>query len=191
MAPAAFDTDEQLRLALDYAATAKALFGTSDLSPLTTPECTPPSSPTLTSTLKAGLDPDFDFDITNTAVNTAHAQSTDAIPPVQASSTRPASQIDRRKAKKKLQSHANCSKQRQEARDATYANLKPRVQRKLGILRASEPLRTKIDSSRSSHVNTGFTGLDNRERQKKQYSLEDLVGEGSKFGFKLRTWDGK
>jgi len=193
LAPATFDTNAQLRLALDYAATAEALFGTSDLSPLTTPECTPPPSPTLTPTLKAGFHTNLDIDAAEARIN-AHAQSTDAIEENlsdQTPSTRPTSQRDRRKARKKSQSHANRSRQRQDARDASSASLKPRIQRRLNTLGASEPLRTEIDSAQSSHINTGFTGLDNRERHKKLYSLEELVGEGSKFGFKLQTWDGR
>ena len=192
IAPTTFDTELQVRLALNYAATAEALFGTSDLSPLTTPECTPPPSPTL----KPVFDTDEDVDTNTTDIRTepAHSGSSEIVGEnfsALSSTTRSSTQRDRRKAKKKLQGHANRSKRRQEARDATYANIKPRAQRRLGILGASEPLCTSIDSSKSSHISTGFTGLDNGERQKKLYSLEELVGEGSKFGFKLQAWDGR
>jgi len=193
MAPTAFDTNLQLRLALDYAASVEALFGTSDLSPLTTPECTPPPSP--------HLGPVFDTEVegletsaADVGTESAHSKPGGVVgenSSIPSSITLPSNPRDRRKVKKKLQSHANRSKRRQEARDASYANLRPRAQRTLGILGASEPLRTDIDSSQSSHVSTGFTGLDNGDRQKKLYSLEELVGEGSKFGFKLQAWDGR
>jgi len=184
MAPAAFDTKAQLQLALDHAAWAEALFGTSDLSPLTTPECTPPPSPT--------LNPASATDVEDLDIGTS--EPSDAIghnPSAQSTGTQSTSRKDRRKVKKKLQGHANRSKRRQEARDASYANLKPRTQRTVDILGASDPLRTNIDSSKSSYVSTGFTGLDNRDCQKKLYNLEELVGEGSKFGFKLHAWDGR
>ena len=193
MAPAAFNTKLQLRLALDYAASAEALFGTSDLSPLTTPECTPPPSPTLMLVFETEVK-DFDASTTKLRVEPAHTESSTVVGEnslALSSITRPSTPKDRRKAKKKLQGHANRSKRRQEARNASYANLRPRAQRALGILGANEPLRTEIDSSQSSHVSTGFTGLDNGGRQKKLYSLEELVGEGSKFRFKLQAWDGK
>ena len=74
MAPAAFDTKLQLRLALDYAASAEALFGTSDLSPLTMPECTPPPSPTSMLVFETEVK-DFDASTTKLRIEPAHTDT--------------------------------------------------------------------------------------------------------------------
>ena len=182
----------QLQLAL-HAASADALFDTSDLSPLTTPECTPPPSPTLKPAFATDVE-DFNIGTSDISITAVHTQLTEANGPnasTHSSSAQSNGPEHRRKAKKKLQGHANRTKRRQEARNASYANLKPRIRRRIDILGASNPLCTNIDSSKSSHVSTGFTGLDNGERQKKLYRLEELVGEGSKFDFKLQAWDGR
>jgi len=130
MALATFDTKLQLRLALDYATSAEALFGTSDLSPLTMPECTPPPSPTSTLVFETEVK-DFDASTTELRVEPAHTESSTVVgenSSALSSITQPSTPKDCRKAKKKLQGHANHSKRRQEAHDASYANLRPRAQ---------------------------------------------------------------
>ncbi|KZP02401.1 hypothetical protein FIBSPDRAFT_970041 [Athelia psychrophila] len=41
------------------------------------------------------------------------------------------------------------------------------------------------------HVKTGYQGARDKGGVKRVYTLPELVGEGSKFGFDLRKWDGK
>jgi len=56
MAPTLFDCELQLQRAIDYAATSGALFGSSDLSPLLSPDSTPPSSLTLRPPFETKID---------------------------------------------------------------------------------------------------------------------------------------
>ena len=58
-------------------------------------------------------------------------------------------------------------------------------------MKSSEPIRTANDANKASRVHTGYTGRDHGSRSKKLYTLDELIGKGSKFGFTLQKWDGK
>lgn len=49
---------------------------------------------------------------------------------------------------------------------------------------------TGFKTSSMPHTAPGYQGRNAKGAVKKVYSLEELVGEGSKFGFDLKRWDG-
>ena len=202
-----FDSLEELRSTLDHIALAESLFGTSELSPLSTPGVTPPPSPVLEATMDIDgggscLDNAAPLNL-NTSIRASpssqptYTHRTHPLDPEiasQAPSSTPlmyASGAERRKAKKKGQSHANRQKKRQTAREATYANIKVRPECVANFIDSSTPIYTDSEAKKASRINTGYTGRDDGGRSSKLYTLDELVGEGSKFGFKLQEWDGK
>ncbi|KZP33928.1 hypothetical protein FIBSPDRAFT_943028 [Athelia psychrophila] len=56
---------------------------------------------------------------------------------------------------------------------------------------AVEPQETGFTTTSMPHVKTGYQGARDKGAMKRLYTLPKLVGEGSKFGFDLRKWDGK
>lgn len=108
----AFDSSKQLKNTLDLVALTESLFGTSDPSPLSTPEATPLPSPILRPMEVDNLD---------------HPNHLQLETPIQASTSACPSYsnaTERQKAKNKKQSHAHRHKSRLKAHEATYANLK-------------------------------------------------------------------
>jgi len=207
-----FDSLKQLRHTLDHTALAESLFGSSELSPLSTPEPTPQSSPILQANMDIDEDGDGDGDRYLTHLNSTHLISKIFIPLApssiltthtrqahpETSAQAPSSTqsahatgAEHRKAKKKAQSHANRQKARQVAREATYANLKVRPECTAKFVHSSTPVLTDTDTKNASRVSTGYTGRDSGDRSSKLYTLDELIGEGSKFGFKLQKWDGR
>jgi hypothetical protein len=55
----------------------------------------------------------------------------------------------------------------------------------------ADPVSTALNASDLPAASTGYTAVLEKTHGKKVYRLEELVGEGSKFGFELRQWDGK
>jgi len=98
---------------------------------------------------------------------------------------------ERWKAKKKAQSHANRQKTRQMARESTYANIKVCPECTAKFVNSTTPVFTDSDTKNAKRINTGYTGRDSGDRSSKLYTLDELIGEGSKLGFKLQKWDGK
>jgi len=200
-----FDSIKELKCTLDHIALAESLFGTSDLSPLSTPGTTPQTSPVLQATMdidKAGgscLDDLMPLNLETPiqASSSSYAHPThplDLKTPTQSpSSTTPThlNGAERRKTKKKSQSHANRRKTRQMAREATYANIKVRPECTARFVNSSTPICTDSETKNASRVNTSYTGRDDGARSSKLYTLDELIGKGSKFGFKLQKWDGK
>lgn len=56
---------------------------------------------------------------------------------------------------------------------------------------AAEPQKTGFATASMPHVKTGYQGARDKGGAKRVYTLPELVGEASKFGFDLRKWDGK
>lgn len=74
---------------------------------------------------------------------------------------------------------------------ASYGTSRVRLKAKAHhVLRATE-FRTVLKTPKLRVAKTGWVGLrDHNEREDREYSLDELVGEGSKFGFSLKAWDG-
>ena len=204
----AFDSIQELRHTLDHIALAESLFGSLELLPLSTPGTTPRSSPVLRARMDIDDNGDGDFSKLTPLNLEAPAQASSSIHPAHVrreyplgpetttqapSSTQPmhANGAERRKAKKKAQSHANRQKARQTARESTYANIKVRPECTTKLINSSTPIFTNSDMKNASRINTGYTGRDGSDHSSKLYTLDELIGEGSKFGFKLQKWDGK
>jgi hypothetical protein len=56
-------------------------------------------------------------------------------------------------------------------------------------VKPSKPLKTMISIQATDMASTAYVGL-RAQHSKKIYGLEELVGQGSKFGFQLVPWDG-
>jgi hypothetical protein len=54
----------------------------------------------------------------------------------------------------------------------------------LGVKTALKPHKLKA-------TRAGFTAIRDSTGIKRVYSLDDMVGDGSRFHFKLKTWDGR
>lgn len=50
---------------------------------------------------------------------------------------------------------------------------------------------TQFATDAMPHTKTSYQGLRGSGAVKRVYGLEELVGEGSKFGMDLKHWDGK
>jgi hypothetical protein len=156
-------------------------------SPLTTPEPTPPPSPT--------EKPIF-FDDHNPPPFSSDHRS---VPGETASTS--AGRLENAGSKKygsnKKRSHAKRKRDRAEQRKEREAGVhpyevRPATRQKLhdSNLKAID---AKLDLTDISISAPGYIGLRNTEelKDKTAYRLDDLVGENSRFKFKLQKWDGR
>lgn len=58
-------------------------------------------------------------------------------------------------------------------------------------VRPAAPIQTQLDAEDLPHTRNAYTGWRDTDGHGKVYTLEELVGEGSEFGFKLERWDGR
>jgi hypothetical protein len=70
-------------------------------------------------------------------------------------------------------------------------SLKPRKRTVEHHIHPSSPLQTDLQTRNLRATKTGFTALRDTERIEGVYSLDELVGKKSEFGFDLKTWDGR
>lgn len=91
----------------------------------------------------------------------------------------------RKKARKKEQSHKRRQKSRQEtaAHQFSHHTSRPNVEKKYVVADHAE--NTEVNMANSKVARTAYVGLNDAVREKKTYALEELVGPGSKFGFRL------
>jgi hypothetical protein len=99
--------------------------------------------------------------------------------------------ISKASFRKKNRSHKNRAKRRKaEAHDLGYAPHRESVKRGLHKhVAPSNPLKTSLSIDASNMASTGYIGL-REQNSKKIFTLEELVGEKSKFHFQLIGWDG-
>jgi len=206
-----FDSFKELKHTLDYIALTESLFGSSELSPLSTPGMSPQPSPILRATMDIDggggrclddlhnpppLDIETPFQASSSSqpMHTHQTHSLNPEIPTRAPSSAPptdATGAERQKAKKKAQSHANRKKSRQMAREGAYANIKVRPECTAKFVNSSTPISTESETKNASRVSTGYTGRDDGGCSSKLYTLDELIGEESKFGFQLQKWNGK
>lgn len=97
-----------------------------------------------------------------------------------------------RKAKKKARSRENGRRRRAEQNEKKFSHYAPRPSTHDKYVEPSVPLRTAMETKDAQVASTAYVGLnDVRTREGHTWLLEDLVGESSKFKFKLVQWDGK
>ena len=67
--------------------------------------------------------------------------------------------------------------------------VKPRVINK--HVRPALAVDVKFDAMKLRHVKSAYTGGRFKGNAKRVYRLDELVGDDSKFKFRLETWDGR
>jgi hypothetical protein len=93
-----------------------------------------------------------------------------------------------RKAKGKAREKLK-AKQRRDA--APYGDfvVKPRLVNK-HIKKPDKSIRTRLNAMDMPHASTAYLGKRDSGGAKRTFRLEELVGEGSRYGFELRKWNG-
>jgi hypothetical protein len=98
---------------------------------------------------------------------------------------------DRRRARKKVQSHTHRSKQRQKIQQEFFSHHERQNSAYRKYVSTATPIVTPMSTANAPVTKSAFVGLDDRIRWRGQYKLEDMVSEGSIFKFRLQTWDGR
>lgn len=102
-------------------------------------------------------------------------------------------QAIRRAAKKqRSRSREHCRKLRAELNEAAFSRygVRPAVARK--HLDPAQALKTTMEAASAPVASTAYVGLnDCQTRNSHSAGLDELVGEGSRYGFKYIPWDGK
>jgi hypothetical protein len=93
---------------------------------------------------------------------------------------------------RKLRSKETRKLQRElEKATASYGEYQVRSKARAHHVLPAKEIRTSLQTRKLRVAKTGWIGLrDYDEREDREYSLDELVGEGSEFGFSLRAWDG-
>jgi len=152
------------------------------LSPLTSPDSTPSPTP------KA-------IAVDLPAVETAPAMEPLPVEKVAEALT----SLEKKKRKMKARSKKNKKQKRflakvKEMEENQFRD-GPAVREKAKskYLQEADLLFTKVDTAASRVTKSAYASVNvaNRVGSKVEYDLNDLVGEGSKFKFALKTWDGK
>ena len=111
------------------------------------------------------------------------------LPAQQVSKPRPAlSQIKNKKRKSKALK--KLKRQQDIIGSAHGGRLTARRHAALQHIQPSVPLQTNLQTHELSVTKAGFTAKRYKKQVKGTFTLGELVGEGSKFGFKLKCWDG-
>jgi hypothetical protein len=100
-------------------------------------------------------------------------------------------EISKASFRKKKRSHKNWTKgQQAEVHEMGYAPHRESVKRALHKhITPSNPVKTNLSVKKTDMVSTGYVGV-REQKSKKDYTLEELVGRNSRFGFHLMEWDG-
>jgi hypothetical protein len=100
-------------------------------------------------------------------------------------------EISKASFRKKKRLHKNQTKRRQaEVHKMGYAPHRESVKRVLHKhVTPSNPVKTNLSINKTNMASTGYVGA-REQKSKKDYTLEELVGRNSKFGFCLIEWDG-
>ena len=150
-------------------------------SPLSSPPCSLPSSPipappcSLSPALPSATKPSAHIPTTSQAVPTNLAMH----------------EISKASFRKKKQSHRNRTKRWQaESHEMGYAPHRESIKRALHKhVTPSNPVKTHLSIKKTDMASTAYIGV-REHKSKKDFTLEELVGKNSKFGFCLVEWDG-
>jgi hypothetical protein len=93
-----------------------------------------------------------------------------------------------RKAKGKAREKLKAKQRRDAAPYGDFA-IKPRLVNK-HIKNHAKPVKATINASDMPHASTAYLGKRDSGGTGRVFQLEELVGEGSEYGFELRKWDG-
>jgi hypothetical protein len=110
-------------------------------------------------------------------------------PSAQAPKRTPGSADDIRRKRRGNQKRA--MRRLEEKRAAPYGDyiVKPRIINK--YIRPAIAIDVKFDALKLRHTKSAYTGGRLKSAARRVYSLDELVGGGSKFKFKLEKWDGR
>lgn len=168
-----------------------------DLSPLTTPDSSPDSSPASLPTTSA-LEPlPTDLSLLATSNLFSSPPPTTHTAPLKKTelksngSKKCATKLERRKARQHAIQKAWRQKKRAEERDAidNHYVARPNAYRKHVLSAAS--IKSTWDASNAAVSKTAFVATRAKPRAKKQYRLDEMVGEKSKFKYRRVEWDGR
>jgi hypothetical protein len=96
-----------------------------------------------------------------------------------------------KKMRKLRSKRARQLRRERERLNAPYGAYQVRPRAKTHHILKAKEVRTDLITRKLRVTKTGWTGSrDTKEQEDRQYSLDELVGEGSEFGFKVETWDG-
>jgi len=157
------------------------------LSPLSSPGSTPPSSPgpasqqlLLTNVEEFQPQPPIPPEVT-----TPSATASMSYPPTPSAAGTSNRQAKLKKGSKIRRNRDRAIKKASES-FAAYQATSRLISRHID---GAQPISCKMTASELKNVaSTGFVGLDNGSRSKTLYKLEDLVGDQSRFGFRLQHW---
>jgi hypothetical protein len=188
---ASFDFESALELSIEK----EELFGYLDCgdigcglfsgSPLTSPEPTPPPSPFQQPTsLDSPLSPPEPLPMPGDSSSTAAGLPGEA------------KKADGRYRSNKTRSHAKRKRERANERKEREAGGQPydaRASTRLKHVHQSDPVEADVNLADIPISDPGYIGLrDAKElKDRTKYALDDLVGAGSHFKFKLLKWDGR
>lgn len=153
------------------------------LSPLTTPDPSPSTSPSAHAVDLPPASPTSPSFFPSTAPPPP-TSSTELDPPPS-----PANKTTKFNREKK-RGHRNRAKKRKRQLHEDPAQYETRPSTKAKYVRGSIPTTTGFDSRTIAIAGTGYVSS-KLPKSEKTYRLDELVGEASKFGFKLISWDGR
>jgi hypothetical protein len=176
-APAAganFDFDALLHQASD--AEADDDLGHYDIEPVI--DYLPSESPTAQSTASLPISPPLVSSSTTPFVPSRHA------PPKPGTA-----ESAYRKAKGKAREKVKAQQRKDAASYGDFA-VKPRLVNK-HIKKPGTAMHTSFNAADLPHASTAYLGMRDSGGSGRVFQLEEVVGEGSEFGFELRKWDGR
>jgi hypothetical protein len=140
------------------------------LSPLTTPESTPQNSPQRKMVSLPPLD-----ELESTPEKATGAKTSQ----------------ESRKRRKVLQGRKSAKKRKLEKKEQKLdaPNVRQKAHQKYKA--AAQPIHTAAKAADSLVAKTAYIALNRPAESKKAKGLQELVGEGSKYGFTLQKWDGQ
>lgn len=153
-----------------------------DLSPLTTPESSPESSPVVlaTDSLLEPLPPDLSL-----------LTPTKESKPKHSSDKKLSAKPDRRKARQHAAQKAWRKRKRAEKREEVGNHYVARVNAYRKHVQSAGSVKCAWDASKAAVSKTGFVAIREKKRARKQYRLDEVVGERSKHKFRKVEWDGR
>jgi hypothetical protein len=180
---------EELIGHLDSGETGCGLFSA---SPLTSPEPTPPPSPAQQPTLLDSEDlPSIGPILAPDPQRMPEDSSSTVVDPPDG-----AKKAERRYRSNKMRSHAKRKRERANERKEREAGGQPyevRPSTRLKHVHQSDVVNTKVNLADMPISAPGYIGVRDTAEQKDttKHTLDDLIGEGSRFKFKLQKWDGR
>jgi hypothetical protein len=180
---------EELLGHLDSGEMGCGLFST---SPLTSPETTAPPSPAQQPTLLDGTDIPSIGSLSPPNPERMPGESSAAVCDLPGTVTK----ADKRYRSNKTRSHAKRTRARANERKEREAGGQPyevRASSRLKHVHQSNALNADVSLTDMPISAPGYIGVRDTAEQKdtRDYQLGDLIGEGSRFKFQLKKWDGR